>query len=72
MIVAWIVYLLWLWILFKELVHEVEGQVGQASNKELTEEHIIEDGLAQPLIINLDDDWDRFVDDRNSNIEQSF
>uniref|UniRef100_A0A0D6QSH1 SPX domain-containing protein n=1 Tax=Araucaria cunninghamii TaxID=56994 RepID=A0A0D6QSH1_ARACU len=51
MAIAWLVYLLWLWISFKEPVRDYEDQAAEASNKAQKEEHTVEDGLTQPLLL---------------------
>ncbi|XVE64911.1 hypothetical protein DITRI_Ditri07aG0140100 [Diplodiscus trichospermus] len=52
MAVAWLVYLIWLWISFKEPSHDMEeNNSPQASRSEAAESNALEKGLKQPLLI---------------------
>ncbi|KAL6349525.1 hypothetical protein AAG906_034182 [Vitis piasezkii] len=56
MAVAWLVYLIWLWISFKEPVRETqESNIQQESNAEPVENDALEKGLAQPLLLSSED-----------------
>ncbi|XP_021285422.1 SPX domain-containing membrane protein At4g22990-like [Herrania umbratica] len=56
MAVAWLVYLMWLWISFKEPSHDVEERPSpHASNSEPAENDALEKGLKQPLLITSED-----------------
>ncbi|KNA23640.1 hypothetical protein SOVF_023010 [Spinacia oleracea] len=50
MAVAWLLYLVWLWIAFKEPSHE-DDYVEQQSNTETQQNDVMERGLQQPLLI---------------------
>lgn len=52
MAVAWLIYLIWLWILFKEPSREVEAnETPQESNAEPVEGDALENGIKKPLLI---------------------
>ncbi|KAF3448475.1 hypothetical protein FNV43_RR09188 [Rhamnella rubrinervis] len=57
MAVAWLIYLIWLWISFKEPPHDEteENQMPQESNAETVENDGLEKGLKQPLLISSED-----------------
>ncbi|KAA8521968.1 hypothetical protein F0562_012718 [Nyssa sinensis] len=56
MAVAWLLYLLWLWISFKEPSHEIkENNAYHGSNADTTENDVLEKGLAQPLLLSSED-----------------
>ncbi|GAU26989.1 hypothetical protein TSUD_290400 [Trifolium subterraneum] len=62
MAIAWMVYLVWLWISFKEPSHDVEeiqtaNQTANQSN-DAAENGALEKGLKQPLLITSDDKVD--------------
>ncbi|KAL8162503.1 LOW QUALITY PROTEIN: hypothetical protein V2J09_013992 [Rumex salicifolius] len=72
MALAWLVYLLWLWIAFKEPSRPQTNVVPQESNSGLMENNNVEDGLKRPLILGSelkpqDDDND---DDNESPSEE--
>ncbi|XP_028767526.1 SPX domain-containing membrane protein At4g22990 isoform X2 [Neltuma alba] len=73
MSVAWLVYLVWLWITFKEPVQEVEeNHVPHQSN---AENDSLEEGVKQPLLITSerkeDEDADQDFDDSEEAPEES-
>ncbi|KAF3944735.1 hypothetical protein CMV_028819 [Castanea mollissima] len=52
MAVAWLVYLIWLWISFKEPSREIEeNHIPQESNAVVVENDALEHGLKQPLLV---------------------
>ncbi|KAL7167413.1 hypothetical protein ACSBR2_037969 [Camellia fascicularis] len=56
MAVAWLLYLLWLWISFKEPLRETERQhVPQGPNADQEKNDVLEEGLAQPLLLGSKD-----------------
>ncbi|XP_059441581.1 SPX domain-containing membrane protein At4g22990-like isoform X1 [Corylus avellana] len=56
MAVAWLVYLIWLCISFKEPSREIEeNSIPQESNAEAVENDSLENGLKQPLLISSED-----------------
>uniref|UniRef100_A0A5B6ZEL4 SPX domain-containing protein n=1 Tax=Davidia involucrata TaxID=16924 RepID=A0A5B6ZEL4_DAVIN len=56
MAVAWLFYLIWLWISFKEPSRETEeNHVPQGSNADPAENDVLEKGLAQPLLLSSED-----------------
>ncbi|XXG43204.1 hypothetical protein AAC387_Pa01g3295 [Persea americana] len=53
MALAWLLYLIWLWISFKEPDHDIEeNQAPQEANPEPVQNDQMEKGLAQPLLSN--------------------
>ncbi|XP_012567722.1 SPX domain-containing membrane protein At4g22990-like [Cicer arietinum] len=74
MAIAWLVYLVWLWISFKEPSHDVEeNHTPNQSNN--VENGALEKGLKQPLLITSDDkvheDIDQDYDDSEEAPEES-
>ncbi|XP_027357717.1 SPX domain-containing membrane protein At4g22990-like isoform X1 [Abrus precatorius] len=74
MAVAWLIYLIWLWITFKEPSHEVEeNHAPHQSNDEANS--ALEKGLKQPLLISsedgVDEDADQDYDDSEEALEES-
>ncbi|KAJ8767630.1 hypothetical protein K2173_018188 [Erythroxylum novogranatense] len=55
MAVAWVIYLMWLWISFREPSLAVESSVGPQSSTEPVENNALEEGLNQPLLTNSED-----------------
>ncbi|XP_057510895.1 SPX domain-containing membrane protein At4g22990-like isoform X2 [Actinidia eriantha] len=52
MSIAWLIYLLWLWIAFKEPSHETEEKHGpQGVNADQKQSDVLEKGLVQPLLL---------------------
>ncbi|XWS38425.1 hypothetical protein CRYUN_Cryun19dG0130400 [Craigia yunnanensis] len=52
MAIAWLLYLIWLWISFKEPSRDIEeNNSPHASSSETTENNALENGLKQPLLI---------------------
>ncbi|CAI8593705.1 unnamed protein product [Vicia faba] len=74
MAVAWLVYLVWLWIFFKEPSHDVEENQAPP-NQSNDENGALEKGLKQPLLITSDDkveeDIDQDYDDSEEAPEES-
>ncbi|KAL6979643.1 hypothetical protein U1Q18_021298 [Sarracenia purpurea var. burkii] len=74
MAIAWLIYLLWLWISFKEPLHETEEQqIHQGLN---AGQVALEKGLAQPLLLGSEDkqqdeDGDKECDEREEPSEKS-
>ncbi|XP_058221762.1 SPX domain-containing membrane protein At4g22990-like [Rhododendron vialii] len=77
MAVAWLVYLVWLWIAFKEPSRETEEQhTPQAPNDDQIDDGALEDGLAQPLLLGSektqeDEDGDQECDGSEEPPEES-
>ncbi|XP_061358079.1 SPX domain-containing membrane protein At4g22990-like [Gastrolobium bilobum] len=74
MAVAWLIYLIWLWITFKEPSREAEvNHVPPQSNDD--EHSALENGLKQPLLISsedkVDEDADQDCDDSEEAPEES-
>lgn len=56
MAIAWLIYLIWLWISFKEPSREIEeNRPPQESNAEVAENDALEKGLTQPLLTSSED-----------------
>ncbi|PSR91524.1 SPX domain-containing membrane protein [Actinidia chinensis var. chinensis] len=54
--VAWLIYLVWLWISFKEPSREIEEQqITRGKNADLVGNDALEKGLAQPLLLGSGD-----------------
>ncbi|CAL5185149.1 unnamed protein product [Lathyrus oleraceus] len=74
MAVAWLVYLVWLWISFKEPSHDVEEN-HTPPNQSNDENGALEKGLKQPLLITsdgkVDEDIDQDYDDSEEAPEES-
>lgn len=77
MAVAWLIYLLWLCLSFKEPSHETEEQhTPQEHNADQVDNDAIENGLAQPLLlgsekIQEDEDGDQECDESEEPHEDS-
>lgn len=79
MAAAWFVYLLWLWISFKEPSHEdEEDHTGEGSSGGKAEEDAVKDGLTQPLLLSsrtsekfIDEEADLEIDDSVESSEDS-
>nr|POE61544.1 spx domain-containing membrane protein [Quercus suber] len=57
MAVAWLLYLIWLWISFKEPSREIEeNHIPQESNAVVVENDALENGLKQPLLASSSED----------------
>ncbi|XP_027357721.1 SPX domain-containing membrane protein At4g22990-like isoform X2 [Abrus precatorius] len=73
MAVAWLIYLIWLWITFKEPSHEVEEN--HAPHQSNDANSALEKGLKQPLLISsedgVDEDADQDYDDSEEALEES-
>ncbi|KAL6322591.1 hypothetical protein AAG906_009905 [Vitis piasezkii] len=53
MVLAWLVYLLWLWISFREPFHEAKENIAPLEvNAALLVNEAVENGLTQPLLLN--------------------
>lgn len=75
MSIAWLVYLVWLWITFKEPVRDEEEE-NHAPNQSNAEKHDdLEEGVKQPLLITSehkeDEDADQDFDDSEEAPEES-
>ncbi|XP_030538165.1 SPX domain-containing membrane protein At4g22990 isoform X2 [Rhodamnia argentea] len=56
MAVGWFLYLIWLWISFREPSHEKEAShMPKESNEESLQTDALENGLKQPLLISLEE-----------------
>ncbi|KAL9406382.1 hypothetical protein Peur_003354 [Populus x canadensis] len=56
MSLAWLIYLVWLWISFKEPSHVTEeSSAAQESTAEPVENDVLEKGLKQPLLLSSED-----------------
>ncbi|PSS04128.1 SPX domain-containing membrane protein [Actinidia chinensis var. chinensis] len=56
MSIAWLIYLIWLWISFKEPSRDIEEKhVHQGDNADQEQSEAIEKGLAQPLLLGSQD-----------------
>ncbi|XP_059645381.1 SPX domain-containing membrane protein At4g22990-like isoform X2 [Cornus florida] len=65
MAVAWLIYLMWLWISFKEPSRETqETHMPQGSNAESVQNDRLEKGLAQPLLLSSEDNQKDEDDDQ--------
>ncbi|XP_045811998.1 SPX domain-containing membrane protein At4g22990-like isoform X1 [Trifolium pratense] len=75
MAIAWMVYLVWLWISFKEPSHDVEENQTPNQSNDAAENGALEKGLKQPLLITSDDkvdeDNDQDYDDSEEAPEES-
>ncbi|XP_058779153.1 SPX domain-containing membrane protein At4g22990-like isoform X2 [Vicia villosa] len=70
MAVAWLVYLVWLWISFKEPSHDVEENQAPP-NQSNDENGALEKGLKQPLLITSDDKVDEDIDQDYDDSEEA-
>lgn len=71
MAVAWLVYLIWLWISFKEPVRETqESNIQQESNAEPVENDALEKGLAQPLLLSSEDKQEDEDGDQDNDVSE--
>ncbi|CAL5185145.1 unnamed protein product [Lathyrus oleraceus] len=70
MAVAWLVYLVWLWISFKEPSHDVEEN-HTPPNQSNDENGALEKGLKQPLLITSDDTVDEDIDQDYDDSEEA-
>ncbi|EOY24609.1 hypothetical protein QUC31_008851 [Theobroma cacao] len=72
MAAAWLVYLIWLWISFKEPSHDVEERPSpHASNSEPAENDALEKGLKQPLLITSEDKQEDDEDQEGDGSEEA-
>ncbi|KAG6634150.1 hypothetical protein I3843_12G098500 [Carya illinoinensis] len=77
MAVAWLIYLIWLCISFKEPSHDFEeNQVPRESNSEAVQDDALEEGLKQPLLVSSEDkqqdeDSERECDESEEASEES-
>ncbi|CAL9204275.1 unnamed protein product [Musa hybrid cultivar] len=76
MALAWLIYLLFLWISFREPVHEAEeNHIPASAHAEHVETENLEDGLVQPLLLSskdkLDEDEDQDFEDSEESSEDS-
>jgi hypothetical protein len=79
MAAAWFVYLLWLWISFKEPSREdEESHIGETSSGGQAEEDAVKDGLTQPLLLSsrtsekfLDEEAELEIDESVESSEDS-
>ncbi|URD82293.1 SPX domain-containing membrane protein [Musa troglodytarum] len=76
MALAWLIYLLFLWISFQEPVHEdEENHIPASAHAEHVETENLEDGLVQPLLLSskdkLDEDEDQDFEDSEESSEDS-
>ncbi|XAR55025.1 hypothetical protein NMG60_11030396 [Bertholletia excelsa] len=56
MAVAWLVYLLWLWVSFREPAHQTEEEHSpEGPNADQAVSDVLEKGLAQPLLLSSED-----------------
>ncbi|KAJ9706662.1 hypothetical protein PVL29_001909 [Vitis rotundifolia] len=71
MAVAWLVYLIWLMISFKEPVRETqESNIQQESNAEPVENDALEKGLAQPLLLSSEDKQEDEDGDQDNDVSE--
>ncbi|KAK7391314.1 hypothetical protein VNO78_19728 [Psophocarpus tetragonolobus] len=69
MAIAWMIYLVWLWITFKEPSREIEeNHIQHQSN---TENSSLEKGIKQPLLISSKDKADEDEDQDNDDSEEA-
>ncbi|KAF5729940.1 Major Facilitator Superfamily with SPX (SYG1/Pho81/XPR1) domain-containing protein isoform 1 [Tripterygium wilfordii] len=62
---AWLIYLVWCWISFREPLHEVEEMhTAQESSTETVQNNALEEGLKQPLLLNSEDNHKDENDDQ--------
>ncbi|XP_057446148.1 SPX domain-containing membrane protein At4g22990-like isoform X1 [Lotus japonicus] len=75
MAVAWLIYLVWLWITFKEPSHDTEENQGPQQSNDDEENSALENGLKQPLLIaskdKVDEDADQDFDESEEAPEES-
>ncbi|XP_058779151.1 SPX domain-containing membrane protein At4g22990-like isoform X1 [Vicia villosa] len=71
MAVAWLVYLVWLWISFKEPSHDVEENQAPPNQSNDAENGALEKGLKQPLLITSDDKVDEDIDQDYDDSEEA-
>ncbi|KAI5444516.1 SPX domain-containing membrane protein At4g22990 [Lathyrus oleraceus] len=71
MAVAWLVYLVWLWISFKEPSHDVEENHTPPNQSNDVENGALEKGLKQPLLITSDDTVDEDIDQDYDDSEEA-
>ncbi|CAK8532590.1 unnamed protein product [Lathyrus sativus] len=71
MAVAWLVYLVWLWISFKEPSHDVEENHTPPNQSNDVENGALEKGLKQPLLITSDDKVDEDIDQDYDDSEEA-
>ncbi|KZV55858.1 hypothetical protein F511_26292 [Dorcoceras hygrometricum] len=75
MALGWLMYLIWLWISFREPAHEIEISDDHEDQQETSaEQDKVEKGLAQPLLTsaeNEDDDGDEECDTSEASSEES-
>ncbi|KAK1321713.1 hypothetical protein QJS10_CPA03g02081 [Acorus calamus] len=77
MALAWLVYLIWLWISFNEPLRETdENHVPEEVDARTIEDEELENGLSQPLLLNsedkqLDEDEDQECDESEEASEES-
>ncbi|CAI9093916.1 OLC1v1029523C2 [Oldenlandia corymbosa var. corymbosa] len=56
MAIAWLAYLIWLWISFREPAHETEANpVSEGSKKVTVDSDALEKGVAQPLLLTTEE-----------------
>ncbi|TMX01480.1 hypothetical protein EJD97_024443 [Solanum chilense] len=59
---AWLVYLIWLWISFREPATETEVNTGPQEPANNVENDVLESGITQPLLLKVEDNQ---LDDEN-------
>ncbi|KAL1357676.1 hypothetical protein HN51_009557 [Arachis hypogaea] len=71
--VAWLIYLIWLWITFKEPSHEPVENENHVNNHQPNDEvnNALEQGLKQPLLITSDDKGDEEADQDYDDSEEA-
>ncbi|KAL1319456.1 hypothetical protein HN51_071746 [Arachis hypogaea] len=71
--VAWLIYLIWLWITFKEPSHEPVENENHVNNHQSNDEvnNALEQGLKQPLLITSDDKGDEEADQDYDDSEEA-
>ncbi|XP_015967332.1 SPX domain-containing membrane protein At4g22990 [Arachis duranensis] len=71
--VAWLIYLIWLWITFKEPSHEPVENEDHVNNHQPNDEvnNALEQGLKQPLLITSDDKGDEEADQDYDDSEEA-
>ncbi|XVF10686.1 hypothetical protein REPUB_Repub07fG0203900 [Reevesia pubescens] len=72
MAAAWLVYLVWLWISFKEPSRDIEeNNSPNASNSEAAENNALEQGLKQPLLITSEEKQEEDEDPEGDGSEEA-
>ncbi|XP_022872579.1 SPX domain-containing membrane protein At4g22990-like [Olea europaea var. sylvestris] len=69
MALAWLIYLLWLWISFKEPSHDKEVNIGQQKTNSGANVGIVQNDVIQPLLSSVKEKQEEEDDDENEDEE---